>query len=100
VNEEPLRIVVFGYHTIGYRCLKELLDRGEEVRALVTHQDDPHEQVWFESVAELAQTSGVPVLSPKTPNTPAFIDSITSPISSCRSITVASSVRSCWRSHA
>jgi hypothetical protein len=30
VNERPLRIVVFGYHTIGYRCLKELLDLSEE----------------------------------------------------------------------
>jgi methionyl-tRNA formyltransferase len=77
VNAEPLRIVVFGYHTIGYRCLKVLLDRGEEVRALVTHRDDPHEQVWFESVAELALASGVSVLSPTTPNTPAFIDAIT-----------------------
>jgi methionyl-tRNA formyltransferase len=73
VSEEPLRIVVFGYHTIGYRCLKELLDRGEEVRAVVTHRDDPREHVWFESVVELAQAAGVPVLSPNTPNTPAFI---------------------------
>ena len=36
MNERPLRIEVFGYHTIGYRCLKELLDtlvqgEGEEV---------------------------------------------------------------------
>jgi methionyl-tRNA formyltransferase len=77
VNERPLRIVVFGYHTIGYRCLKELLDRGEEVCAVVTHQDDPHEHVWFESVVELAQASGVPVLSPNTPNTPAIVSHIT-----------------------
>jgi methionyl-tRNA formyltransferase len=76
VSQGPLRIVVFGYHTIGYRCLKELLDRGEEVRAVVTHQDDPHEHVWFESVGELAQAAGVPVLSPPTPNTPAVIDHI------------------------
>jgi methionyl-tRNA formyltransferase len=77
VNERPLRIVVFGYHTIGYRCLKELLDRGEEICAVVTHQDDPHEHVWFESVVELAQASGVPVLSPNTPNTPAIVSHIT-----------------------
>jgi methionyl-tRNA formyltransferase len=77
VNEKPLRIVVFGYHTIGYRCLKELLDRGEEICALVTHQDDPHEHVWFESVVELAQAAGVPVLSPNTPNTPAIVSHIT-----------------------
>ena len=73
MNERPLRIVVFGYHTIGYRCLKELLDRGEEVCAVVTHQDDPHEHIWFESVVELAQAAGVPVLFPSMPNTPAVI---------------------------
>jgi methionyl-tRNA formyltransferase len=73
MNEKPPRIVVFGYHTIGYRCLKELLDRGEEVCAVITHQDDPHEHVWFESVGKLAQAAGVPVLSPDTPNTPAVV---------------------------
>ena len=57
MSQEPLRIVVFGYHTIGYCCLKALLDHGEEVCAIVTHQDDPHEHDWFESVAELAQTA-------------------------------------------
>ncbi len=77
MNERPLRIVVFGYHTIGYLCLKELLDRGEEICAVVTHQDDPHEHVWFESVVELAQGAGVPVLSPNTPNTPAIVSHIT-----------------------
>jgi methionyl-tRNA formyltransferase len=73
VSGKPLRIIVFAYHTIGYRCLKELLDRGEEVSTVVTHEDDPSEDVWFESVANLAQTSGLPVLSPKAPNTPTFI---------------------------
>jgi methionyl-tRNA formyltransferase len=72
-----MHIVVFGYHTIGYRCLKELLDHGEDVRAVVTHQDDPREHVWFESVGELAQGAGVPVLTPHRPNTPAVIDYIT-----------------------
>jgi methionyl-tRNA formyltransferase len=76
VNARPLRLVVFGYHTVGYRCLKELLDRGEEVCAVVTHRDDPHEHLWFESVAELARAAGVPVLSPKSPNTPAVISRI------------------------
>jgi methionyl-tRNA formyltransferase len=73
VSGRPLRLVVFGYHTIGYRCLAELLDRGEEISTVVTHQDDPGEHVWFESVAELARAAGVPVLSPKTPNTPTFM---------------------------
>jgi methionyl-tRNA formyltransferase len=72
VSGGALRIVVFGYHTIGYRCLQELLAHGAEVSAVVTHQDDAGECVWFESVAALAQSAGIPVLAPKTPNTPAF----------------------------
>jgi methionyl-tRNA formyltransferase len=77
VNDKPLRIVVFGYHTIGYRCLKELLDWGEEVCAVITHRNDPQEHIWFESVAELAQAAGVPVLAPDTPNTPGVISCLT-----------------------
>jgi methionyl-tRNA formyltransferase len=73
VSGRQLRIVVFGYHTVGYRCLQELLDRGEEVSTVITHRDDPSEHIWFESVAALAHQAGLPVLSPKTPNTPAFI---------------------------
>jgi methionyl-tRNA formyltransferase len=78
VNARPLRIVVFGYHTIGYRCLKALLDRGEDVCAVVTHQDDPQEHIWFESVTELAQAAGVAVLAPDTPNTPGLITHLAS----------------------
>jgi methionyl-tRNA formyltransferase len=73
VNGGPLRIVVFGYHTIGYRCLKELLEHGEQVSAVVTHEDDPSEHVWFESVTELGRSAGIAVLAPKTPNTPAVM---------------------------
>jgi methionyl-tRNA formyltransferase len=73
---EPLRIVMFGYHTIGYLCLKELIDRGEQVCAVVTHEDDAGEHIWFESVAELAQAAGIPVLRPQTPNAPACVRSI------------------------
>jgi methionyl-tRNA formyltransferase len=76
VRGERLRIVVFGYHTIGYVCLKELLERDEEVCAVVTHADDPGESIWFESVAELAQSAGIPVWCPKTPNTPALVRAI------------------------
>jgi methionyl-tRNA formyltransferase len=76
VKERPLRIVVFGYHTIGYRCLQELLDRGEEVCAVVTHTDAPQEHIWFESVTELAQAAGVCVMAPDTPNTSGMISSI------------------------
>ena len=78
VSGKGVRIIVFGYHTIGYLCLRELLARGEEVVAVVTHRDDPGEEIWFESVAELARPSGIAVFQPRNPNTPRFTDLVRS----------------------
>jgi methionyl-tRNA formyltransferase len=78
VRSARLRIVLFGYHTIGYLCLQELIERDEEVCAVVTHNDDPDEHIWFESVAELAQATGIPVLTPESPNTPECVHFIRS----------------------
>ena len=47
--------VVFGYHDVGVRCLGVLLDAAVAVPLVVTHRDDPHERIWFASVAELAR---------------------------------------------
>jgi methionyl-tRNA formyltransferase len=54
--------VVFAYHDVGARCLRVLLEAGIDVRLVVTHADDPGEQVWFESVERLASGRGLPVL--------------------------------------
>ena len=56
------RAVVFGYHDVGARCLRVLLDAGVEVPLVVTHRDDPAERIWFASVAELARSRGIEVL--------------------------------------
>ena len=53
-------IVIAGYSEVGYRCTQWLLDAGEPVRLVYTHPDDPNETRWFESVAELARSRGVP----------------------------------------
>jgi len=48
------------------RCLGALLDAGVEVPLVVTHRDDPHERIWFASVAELARSKGLDtVLDPE-----------------------------------
>jgi UDP-4-amino-4-deoxy-L-arabinose formyltransferase/UDP-glucuronic acid dehydrogenase (UDP-4-keto-hexauronic acid decarboxylating) len=65
--------VVFAYHTFGARALAALLARGETVVAVVTHEDQPAEGDWFESVAEVARAHGVPVLTPPSPNDPAVV---------------------------
>lgn len=69
----PRRAVVFAYHTIGARALSALLARGEAVAAVVTHEDEPSEGDWFESVAEVARAHGVPVLTPASPNAPDIV---------------------------
>jgi methionyl-tRNA formyltransferase len=70
------RAVVFAYHTIGVRCLEVLLDHGVEVPLLVTHQDNPRENIWFESVADLARSRGIPLITPEDPNDPAVVQKI------------------------
>jgi methionyl-tRNA formyltransferase len=54
-------IVIAAYSDVGYRCTKVLLDAGEEVKLVYTHPDDPGEQRWWSSVADLASERGIPV---------------------------------------
>lgn len=68
-----MRVVVFAYHDIGYVCLRELVRQGHEVVAVVTHEDDPHEEIWFRSVPQLARELGLPTYTPDNPNTPEFV---------------------------
>ena len=68
--------VVFAYHNVGVRCLDALIDGGVEVALVVTHQDNPTEMIWFDSVAALAQSRGIDTVTPDDPNTPEFIERI------------------------
>lgn len=63
------RAVVFAYHDVGVRCLRTLLAAGIEVSLLVTHQDNPAETIWFDSVERHARWHGIPVITPADPNT-------------------------------
>ncbi len=71
-----MRAVVFAYHDIGYVCLQELLRGGAEVAAVITHTDDPREEIWFRSVAELARANGLPVFTPERVDGPAWVQRI------------------------
>ena len=62
--------VVFAYHNVGVRCLSVLLAHSVDVKLVVTHRDNPKETIWFDSVAELAELHGIPVITPDNPNTP------------------------------
>ena len=68
--------VVFAYHQMGVRCLAALLAVGVDVRLVVTHRDDNSENVWWESVADLARHAGIEVITPGDPNTPEVISRV------------------------
>ena len=70
------RAVVFAYHDVGVRCLAVLLAHGLEVPLVVTHRDDPRENVWFASVERLARDHGLEVAMPDDPNEPAFVERV------------------------
>jgi methionyl-tRNA formyltransferase len=50
---------------VGVGCIKALLDAGIQIELVVTHADDPHENIWFGSVAALCQERGIPYVQPE-----------------------------------
>jgi methionyl-tRNA formyltransferase len=70
------RIVFFGYSEVGYECLSLLLERGDNVVALITHEDNPNEKIWFKTPAVAAREKGIPVFTPEKVNTPEWIERI------------------------
>ena len=59
-----MHAVVFAYHDVGVNCLKALLGAGIQIDLVVTHQDDPNENVWFGSVAKLCKDQQIPYITP------------------------------------
>ncbi len=59
-----MRSVVLAYHDIGHACLEELVRAGADVGLVVSHRDEPGEEIWFRSVADLARDHRIPVLCP------------------------------------
>ncbi len=70
------RAVVFAYHNVGVRCLKVLLAHGVDVRLVVTHEDNPNETIWFDSVARTAAEYGIPTIMPENANRPVVLAQI------------------------
>src|SRR5436309_16089557 len=67
------RILFFGYSEVGYQCLSLLLERGDNVVALITHEDNPREKIWFKTPAVAARERALPLFTPETVNTPEWI---------------------------
>jgi len=57
--------VLFAYQEMGWACMRELLAMGAPIAALFTHRDDPGEEIWWHSCADLARDHRVPVFCPQ-----------------------------------
>lgn len=71
------RAVVFAYHDVGVRGLQVLLACGIEVVLVVTHQDNPQETIWFDSVAALCLEHGIPAITPDSGKDAALLAAVT-----------------------
>src|SRR3954465_8561305 len=70
----PPRILFFGYSEVGYECLSLLLGRGDNVVALLTHEDNPNEKIWFKTPAVAARHRDIPIHTPEKENTPRWVE--------------------------
>ncbi len=70
------RILFFGYSEVGHDCLSLLLERGDNVVALITHEDSPGEMIWFKTPAVAARAKGLPVHTPEKTGTPEWVERI------------------------
>lgn len=70
------KAVVFAYHDIGCAGIDALLGAGYEIAAVFTHADDPKENAFYGSVAQLCANKGIPVHAPEDANHPLWIERI------------------------
>jgi methionyl-tRNA formyltransferase len=70
------RILFFGYSEVSYECLSLLLERGDNVIGLFTHEDNPNEKIWFKTPAVAAREKNLPIFTPEKVNTPEWIERI------------------------
>ncbi len=71
-----MKAIVLAYHNIGCAGIRALVKHGYEIAAVFTHPDDPEENHWFESVAELAASLNIEVHAPENINHPLWVERI------------------------
>jgi UDP-4-amino-4-deoxy-L-arabinose formyltransferase/UDP-glucuronic acid dehydrogenase (UDP-4-keto-hexauronic acid decarboxylating) len=70
------KAVVFAYHDIGCAGIEALLSAGYDIAAVFTHADDPKENNFYGSVAQLCARNGIPVHAPEDANHPLWVERI------------------------
>lgn len=73
-----MSVILFGYHNMGCRALKVLHELGIEVPAVFTHRDSPGENLWFDSLAEMARQYDITCHFPDNVNKPEWVELIRS----------------------
>jgi UDP-4-amino-4-deoxy-L-arabinose formyltransferase/UDP-glucuronic acid dehydrogenase (UDP-4-keto-hexauronic acid decarboxylating) len=63
-----MKAIVFAYHDIGCAGILSLLKNKIDIAAVFTHVDNPRENIWFESVADLCGKHNIPVYAPEDVN--------------------------------
>jgi len=56
-----MSVVVMGYHNMGCLGIKALKKHKIPISAVITYHDNPKENIWFDSVAQLAESYGIKV---------------------------------------
>ncbi len=62
--------VVFAYHNVGVRCLRVLLDQGVHLHLVLTHEDSPTENIWYDSVVQVCADRGIEAITVDDANHP------------------------------
>ena len=70
------KAVVFAYHDIGCAGIEALLATGYQIAAVFTHADDPKENTFYGSVAQLCARHGIPVHAPEDANHPLWVERV------------------------
>jgi UDP-4-amino-4-deoxy-L-arabinose formyltransferase / UDP-glucuronic acid dehydrogenase (UDP-4-keto-hexauronic acid decarboxylating) len=68
--------IVFAYHDIGCVGIEALLEAGYSIQAVFTHADEPQENQFYGSVAQLCAHHGIPVHAPPDVNHPLWVERI------------------------
>jgi len=71
-----MKAVAFAYHNMGIVGLEALKRESFDIKAIFSHQDDPEENCWFDSVIEWGKRNQLPVFFPENVNTPEWIGKI------------------------
>ncbi len=73
-----MNAVVLAYHNMGITGLEALVRHGFEILTIFTHEDDPSENCWFESVKTWAQRRNISVSTTENIHSEEWVEKIRS----------------------